>query len=142
MHSSCRTTGADTHLGVSGFRLLVRIAPAQMTGSKMASSNQAQMGLIAPDRGGVSLIYRVERKSRRYSSLELKGIFPCPKSRTGRAFVFWGEYYSVLSEIFIIHNIIIMLFHFFGYFYVSTSMSGIHKDVSIFVFLLVFWYLG
>lgn len=66
----------------------------------------------------------------------VKGIFPAG------VFAFWGEYYSVSSEIFIIHNIIIMLFHFFGYFYVSTSMSGIHKDVSIFVFLLVFRYHG
>lgn len=36
---------------------MVRIAPAQMTGRQMPLSNHAQMGMVAPDRGGVSLLW-------------------------------------------------------------------------------------
>ena len=39
-----------------GFRPVVRIAPAQMTGSQMPPSN-FQLAWVAPDRGGVSLIW-------------------------------------------------------------------------------------
>ncbi len=44
-------------MGLSGFRSVVRIAPAQMTEGQMALSDHAQMVMIAPDRGGVSLIW-------------------------------------------------------------------------------------
>ena len=38
-----------------------------MTGSQMPLSNHAQMGMVAPDRGGVSLICQVELKFQHYS---------------------------------------------------------------------------
>ncbi len=41
----------EAYLGLGGFRSVVRIAPAQMTGGQMALSNHAQMGLGASDRG-------------------------------------------------------------------------------------------
>lgn len=41
------------HLSLSGFRTAGRIAPAQITGGQMALSDQAQMGVVAPDRGGL-----------------------------------------------------------------------------------------
>lgn len=61
VHLSCRT------FTLGGFRSVVRIAPTQMTGSQMPLSNHAQMGVVAPDRGGVSLICRVELKFQHYS---------------------------------------------------------------------------
>ena len=49
---SIRSAGrAEAYLGLGGFRSVVRIAPAQITGGQMVLSDHAQMGLVAPDRG-------------------------------------------------------------------------------------------
>lgn len=53
MLSMCIRPAGRAHLALTGFRSVVRIVPAQMTESKMASSDRAQMGVVAPDRSGL-----------------------------------------------------------------------------------------